>query len=268
MTDPYRILGVSRDATPEQIKSAYRKLAKEYHPDRNREPGSEDRFKEVTAAYEMLRDPERHKMGEQAHRSPHFGFSFDGVDIDDILASFHMRQRQRGNDLTTYCTITLEEAFSGKDATLAVRTSVGVKHVTVRIPPGVDDNSRLRVPGAGEKIIAAHPTGDLYVVIRIAPHPVFSRAAQNILVQQPIDALDAILGGEIDIPTLDGSTLRVAITPGTQNGQRLRVTGRGMPVLGTHGQRGDMIVALTIRIPTNLDDETRSLLAAARSKMK
>lgn len=284
MNDPFAVLGVPRDATEDMIKSAYRKLALELHPDRNPAPEAEARFKEVNAAYEVLKDPAkraqaqaqaRPRPGQAPGRGPtptgrggvRFDFGFSDVEIDDILAAFHGRMRERSADLAAFCTITLKEAFTGKDVTLAVVSASGVKHVAVRIPPGIDDNGRLRVHGAGERLNHGQPPGDLVVTVRVAPDQRFGRTAQNLVCKHAIDALDAMLGGETEVPTLDGQLLRVVIPPGTQPGQRLRVAGKGMPILGT-SQRGDLIVTLDVRIPERLDERTRAILAEARARLR
>lgn len=276
MTDPFAVLGVPRDATEDMIKTAYRKLALELHPDRNPAPEAEARFKEVNAAYEVLKDPAKRAQAQMQGRpgpgpagrgGVRFNFGFSEVEIDDILAAFHGRMHGRSADLTVFCTITLKDALTGKDVTLAVHGTHGIKHVAVRIPPGVDDNTRLRVPGAGERLRADLPPGDLYVTVRVAPDQRFARAAHNLVCQHTVDALDAMLGGETEVPTLDGQRLRLVVPPGTQPGQRLRVAGKGMPIPGT-GQRGDLIVTLNVRIPDRLDERARELLVEARARLR
>lgn len=271
MTDYYATLGVPNDATEDLIKSAYRKLAMQYHPDRNSgDKAAEEKFKAINEAYETLKNPEKraaYDMMQRASnpRAARADFEFRSGIFDDFFNAFSARSRQRNNDIEVMCTVSLEDVLDGKDVTLMVRTVNEVKQVSITIPPGVDHGMRLRVAGAGENRFGSLPPGDLLVLIRIEDHAVFQRIAENLLVENEIDAFDAILGCQMDVPTIDGTAVRVNVPPGVQHGQRLRVTGYGLPVMGAGNYlRGDMIVVVNIRIPTGLTDEQKDLIRQAR----
>lgn len=264
MTDPFSILGVTRDATDDQIKSSYRKLAMQYHPDRN--PGdkaAEERFKEISAAYETLKDPIKRQFAQgqaqhgQRQRAPGgFEFSFDGhnFQFEDIFSAFGHGRPHRNNDLQTSYAITLEQAFHGAEIDLELRTRVGVRYARVTVPAGIDSGVRLRVQGEGERVYGNLPPGDLYVIIEVRPHQSYRRIQQNLTTHATIDAFDAMTGTTIDVMSLDGKTITVTVPAGVQVGQRLRVPGFGMPVLGTD-VRGDLLVVVEVRIPANLSED-------------
>lgn len=270
ISDPYAILGVARDATDEAIKSAYRKLAMQFHPDRNKEPGAEERFKEISVAYETIKDAGRraqHAAGGQA-RQFHPGQGFGGFDFgfsfDDILRQhMHGARQQRNRDLSVPYEISLEQAFTGVRADLSLRAATGEPlNVTVNIPAGVDNGMRLRVAGGGERAHAHLPPGDLYVGIVVRPHATFSRHGQNLVMQARIDALDAMLGATISVPTIDGQTLEVEVPRELQSGAVMRLAGRGMPSMG--GVRGDLLINAAITTPANLSAEQLALLRQVR----
>ncbi|RYD85369.1 MAG: J domain-containing protein [Verrucomicrobiaceae bacterium] len=288
MTDPFATLGVPRDATDDQIKSAFRKLAMQYHPDRN--PGdkaAEEKFKEINAANTLLNDPVQRAQyanpftgstggGSGGPRystrndsgSNHFEFSFNTdtgpFGFDDIFGNFKTQRTQRNNDLVTSCEISLEQAYAGCTIELELRTRVGVRFASVTVPPGVDTGTRLRVAGQGERVYGNLPAGDLMVTITVARHDRFERVAQNLVVSAEIDVFDAILGGQVEVMTISGTKIRLDVPAGTQPGQRMRVAGHGMPVLGIRGTHGDLLVAIDVTIPTNLAPEALALLARAK----
>ena len=339
--DYYEVLGVARGAHPEELKKAYRRLALQYHPDRN--PGdlqAEERFKEASEAYAVLADPEKRR------RYDRFGFEgvgtggpggFPGGDFGNFTDLFNdlfgdlfgarmggRRGRgQRGADLRYNYELDLEEVVEGQEAVLelpkmmsctacdgsgaragtspercprcqgsgqaifqqglfrisrpcdacrgegfvvrdpcpacrgAGRTE-GMKTLKVRIPPGVDDGVRLRVPGEGEAGISGGPPGDLYVVVHVRPHPLFVRDGADLHCEVPIPFVHAALGAEIEVPTLEGRvTMRVP--EGTQSGKILRLRGKGVPTLGGAG-RGDQLVRIFVEVPSSLSDRQRELL--------
>lgn len=283
MSDPYAVLGVARDATDEQIKSAYRKLAKQYHPDKN--PGdkeSEDKFKEVSSAYDLLKDSQKRVAHDHAGQSGNpfggprrtanggFEWKIDGTNgefnFDDIFGAFSAHRRQRNNDLQVRCGISLEDAFAGKELDMNVRSPSGNKTITVTIPAGIDSGNRLIVRGQGESVYAGLPPGDLYVDVIVQPHERFRRVAQNLVVTEFIDAFDAMLGTEIEVKTIDQQTIKVTLPSGIQTGQKLRCAGRGMPILNMDG-RGDLIVEIMVRIPP-LTDEQRELIQKLKDMSK
>jgi DnaJ-class molecular chaperone len=276
MSDPYAVLGVAKDATDEQIKVAYRKLALKYHPDKNPDnKESEEKFKEVSNAYDLLKDPKKRgafdhvgqsgqPFGGGPRRTANGGFEWNinsshgEFNFDDFLGAFTAHRRQRNNDLQVRCGITLEDAFSGKELEINIRAPSGSKNTTVSIPAGIDSGNRLIVRGQGESIYSGLPPGDLYVDVVVQPHDRFRRVAQNLVVTEEVDAFDAMLGIEVEIETIDKQTIKVTLPPGVQTGQKLRCAGRGMPILNMDG-RGDLIVEVAVRVPS-LTDEQREMI--------
>ena len=342
--DFYEILGVSRDADGSAIKSAYRKLAMKYHPDRN--PGdaeAETQFKAVAAAYEVLKDPQKRAAYDQYGHAAfqQGGGGHPGADFGDIGDIFETifgqafgggaggRQRQRrGADLRYDLEIGLEDAFHGKqtDITIEVSQTCETCHgsgatpgtqarschlcsgigkvrakqgffvverpcpnchgsgevitspcrdcggegrvdtpqtLEVDIPPGVDNGTRIRLSGKGEAGPRGAPAGDLYIFVHIKPHEIFQREGTTLGTRVPISFTTAALGGEIEIPNLDGEMVNVDIPAGIQSGRQLRQRGAGMPVLQGRG-RGDLVVEIAVETPTKLSKEQRGLLQQFR----
>lgn len=339
--DYYEVLGVARGAGEADLKSAFRKLAMKYHPDRN--PGdaeAEHRFKDINEAYEVLRDPDKraaydrygHAAFEQgAGGGPGFGaeFATTFADIFDDLFGMSGRRargggRERGADLRYNMEITLEEAYAGKTAQVHIPTSVtcetcsgtGAKagskpktcstcggygkirhaqgfftlertcpachgrgqviedpckacagsgrltrerNLSVNIPAGVEDGTRIRLAGEGEAGLRGGPPGDLYIFLSIAPHAFFQRDGADLHCRVPISMVAAALGGGCEVPTIDGEMTKVKIPEGTQSGRRFRLQGRGMPVLRSK-QTGDMYVQVTVETPQNLTKRQKELL--------
>jgi len=281
--DYYQILGVRRGASEKEIKEAYRRLARKYHPDVN--PGdkaAEEKFKEINEAYEILSDPEKRRkydqFGEnwqfaeqfaQAERGDHFGgfrmgdVIFDFGDssgfeslFDDLFNSFgfgrsRTRTRVWSQPLEQEVEISLEEAFHGTTRLIAFDGH----RLEVRIPPGVDTGSRVRVGGR-----VGQP--EIYLNIRIQPHPRFERRGADLYTEVPVQLVDALLGGEVEVPTLSGK-LMLKIPPETQNGRVFRLSGQGMPHLGNSG-RGDLFVKVKVVLPTNLTQRERELFEELR----
>jgi curved DNA-binding protein len=318
--DYYATLGVDKHATDKEIKQAYRRLARKYHPDVN--PGdkaAEARFKEINEAYEVLSDPEKRKrydelganwrLYEQAQQSGQgfgagwpFGTAWT-VDFGDAGGGFrtatadHLRDLfgdedpfseffhtffggrsgasrrgpapSRGRDLEHDIELSLEDAFHGVAKRLTVRAGGAARSVEVRIPAGVQDGSRVRVAGEGEPGRGGAAAGDLYLRVHIRPHPIFERKGDDLHVKVPVPVTTAVLGGEVEVPTLTGP-VRMKVPPVTQNGQVLRLRGHGMPVVGRAGARGDLYAVVDIQMPTRLTPEERehyealARLAAAR----
>jgi curved DNA-binding protein len=283
MKNSFEILGIPYDATEDVIKSAYRRLAMEHHPDLN--PGdnsAEERFKEVNAAYEELKDPGRRAQAQARAQGrsgfneafdvfngfrhhPGEGFSFDLNDLFANLARQHARPRN--NDLTVAVTISLEDAFKGKELLLTIQAPDGPRQITTRIPPGIDNGSRIRLTGHGERTHAFLPPGDLYIVVRILAHERFERIAQNLLTSIEIDVFDALLGSETIVNGIDGSAIKVQIPAAIQHDQRLRIQGHGMPLANGEHLRGDLVLQVSVKIP-HLTAEQRSTLESIRPPRK
>jgi DnaJ-class molecular chaperone len=318
--DYYATLGVSKNASDADIKKAFRKLARQYHPDVN--PGdktAEAKFKAINEANEVLSDPEKRKKYDelganwrayeqqagggagfggqgQGHRRTRTmtpeemrdmfgGAGGSGVGSDDPFSDFFRTffggggfgatsdHRQagrssrafRGRDIEQPLDVTLEEAFLG--TTRRLQTELGGKPriVEVRIPAGIRENSRIKVAGEGEPApnLDAQP-GDLFLVARIAPHPRFDRRGNDLYIRVPVPVSTAVLGGEVTVPTLSGSVLRLRIPELTGNGRVFRMKGHGMPVARKTEERGDLYATVDVVLPSSLTDEERKQWEALR----
>jgi molecular chaperone DnaJ len=345
--DYYEILGLSRGASEQDIKSAFRRLAKDCHPDRNAgDKTSEAKFKELNEAYEALRDPQKRAAYDQfghaafdghggrgAHGfGPDFASSMSDI-FDDLFGEFmggrrgrgQRSGRERGADLRYNMEIALLDAFAGKTAQIRVPTSVtceactgtGAKSgaqpttcptcsgagkvrasqgfftiertcpscqgrgeiindpcgscsgsgrvtrertLSVNIPAGVEDGTRIRLANEGEAGSRGGPSGDLYIFLSIQPHPFFQRDGADLYCRVPISMVTAALGGEFTVPTIGGGRTKVAVPEGTQTGRQVRLNGKGMPVLRSR-DIGDMYVQVFVETPKNLTRRQRELLA-------
>jgi molecular chaperone DnaJ len=311
--DYYAILGVSKNATEKDIKQAYRKLARQYHPDVN--PGNksaEARFKEINEAHEVLSDPEKRKkydqFGEQWQYADQFaraggqqqqpawefrrgGTQFDSGDLggaegfgdifDSLLRGSRGRTTRRplrGQDFEQPVEVSLEEAHRGTTRMLEMqseepcpackgrgcRTCGGAgavlrpRRLEVKIPPGVKESSRVRIAGKGGPGSLGGEAGDLYLLISVKPDSRFQRTEDDLHVEVPVHLVDAILGGEAEVPTLEGKKLALKIPPETQNGKVFRLAGQGMPRLGNHG-KGDLYAKVMVVLPTRLSAKEKEL---------
>jgi len=292
--DYYKILGVSRSASAGEIKRAYRKLAMQYHPDRN--PGdkqAEDRFKEMNEAYQVLSDPQKRarydQLGEsysqwqQNGASDNFdwgrwtgqsgaqqvnmgdlfgegGFSdffsaiFGGMNVGQAVRS---RGSRRTPSMQQQVSISLKEAFSGTTRTL----QIGNRRVEVKLPAGARTGTKIRVPAAGPAGTDGNPS-DIYLILDVTGDPVFERDGNNLHTQVTIDIFKATLGGEAEVKTMAGKVL-LTIPPGTQPDQVFRVSGRGMPQLKNPETKGDLYVRVKLQVPRQLTARQKSLLEEA-----
>ncbi|MEP7208421.1 MAG: DnaJ C-terminal domain-containing protein [Casimicrobiaceae bacterium] len=294
--DYYAVMGLERAASADEIKKTYRKLARKYHPDVSKEPNAEERFKEVQEAYETLKDPEKRTAYDQLGRhpegqefrpppgwgggfngggaSPFAGGSFEDIDLSDLFAAFGgagaggpgaRRAPRPGHDFEAAVQISLEQAFHGTeieldlvapevDATGRVRRVP--HHLKVRIPKGVTDGTKLRVPGKGGKGGQGARNGDLYLDIAIAPHGLFRIDGRDLYLDLPLTPWEAALGASVAMPTPAG-TISLKVPPGTRAGQQFRVTGRGLA--RPDGEAGNVYAIAQIVVPTVLDDTQLAL---------
>lgn len=289
--DPYKILGVERSAAADEIKRAYRRLAKESHPDRN--PGdksAEKRFKEIQAAYEVLGDADRRaqfdRFGEGGPR-PHFEqwsrpghAGGDGVQVEfgdfgnlgSIFEQFFTRgaagggRRRRGAetapgprgaDLTHDVWVSFNEWRQGAQREIRLESAQGgSEELKFRIPPGIGDGQRIRLAGKGQPGMAG--PGDLLVTVHVQPHPHFRREGRDVLLDLPVSLTEAALGARLEIPTPDGSAT-LTIPPGTSSGAKLRIRGQGAQSTRSH-PAGDFLAVIRIIAPRNLSPRARELL--------
>jgi molecular chaperone DnaJ len=342
--DFYDVLGVDRSADDKELKSAFRKLAMQYHPDRNNgDPEAERKFKELNEAYDALKDPQTRAAYDQfGHAAfegggrggpggfgPDFSSSMSDI-FDDLFGDFMGRRpgrgsgRERGADLRYNMEITLEDALNGRNAQITVPTSVACetcsgsgarpgtspqtcrtcsghgkvratqgfftiertcptcqgrgeqiadpceacngqgrvvkeRTLSVNIPAGVEDGTRIRLAGEGEAGRLGGPSGDLYIFLSIAPHEFFQRDGADLFCRVPLAMSTAALGGDIEVPTIDGGRARVKVPEGTQSGKQFRLKGKGMPVLRSR-QHGDLYIQVTVETPVNLSRKQRQLL--------
>jgi DnaJ-class molecular chaperone len=287
--DYYEILGVSRSASDDEIKKAYRKLARKYHPDVCKEKDAAKKFKEMNEAYEVLSDKQKRSSYDQfGHAGVGSGFNPSGggrgtygygpgnsrvhtwsgeggvPDLEDIFGEFfggktgfrsqsrRSRQAAAGQDVEHHIHLTFDEAIWGKKLSLKMETPVsrGQSHtetIEVKIPPGITEGKKVRVKGKGDPGTHGGAQGDLYIVIHVQEHPYYRREGYDILLDVPITVSEAILGGKVTIPTIDGATV-LTIPPGTSSGQKLRLREKGAPDPKT-GKRGDQYVIVKIIVP-------------------
>ncbi|VDC23490.1 molecular chaperone DnaJ [Pseudogemmobacter humi] len=350
--DYYEVLGVSRGATADEIKKAYRQKAKELHPDRNSDnPQAEAQFKEANEAYDVLKDAEKKaaydRFGHAAFeggmggggggpqggfRQGDFASAFSDV-FEDLFGDFmggrgggggRRSRAQRGSDLRYNLRVSLEEASRGVQKTINVPTSVQCevchgsgaeggaepqtcptcsgmgkvraqqgfftvertcpncagtgqiiknpckschgagriekdRQLSVNIPPGVETGTRIRLAGEGEAGLRGGPQGDLYIFIEVKEHPIFQRDGVHLFCRVPISMPAAALGGEVEVPTIDGGRARVKVPAGAQSGKQMRLRGKGMPALRGAGH-GDMVIELAVETPVNLTARQKELL--------
>lgn len=289
-TDYYAVLGVPKDAPHADVIKAYRKLARQYHPDTN--PGdsaAEERFKEISNAYEVIGDEEKRASYDQARklgpmggafgggaRTGNGGFGFEGVDLGDILGSVfgggggagsglfgdqpggrYARIKRPGRDQEARLTISFDEAMRGTTTSIDLTDESGKRTMKVRIPIGVETGQRIRLRGKGGP---GDPPGDLYVIVTVGTDPTFGRRGAKLTLDLPVTIAEAALGAEVRVPTYTGDYVTVRIPPGTQHGRTLRVRGAGVPQ--DDGEPGDLLVIVSIAVPMNLSKKQTEALQA------
>jgi len=276
MKDYYKILGVSRDASEEEIKKAFRKLAHVHHPDKS--GGNEAKFKETSEAYAVLSDKNKRAQydafGATGYQGGEtrgagfdpagFGFDFSGFgtagfdtgDLGDILSSiFGGRRVRRGRDIAVDIELSFQESVFGAERKVVINSKfVRQKEVTIGVPPGIDDGQMIRLTGQGETLEGGVP-GDLYVKVHVRKHPYLRKEGYNLIMDLEIKLTEALLGAEKVIHTLDGE-ITLKISAGTKHGVILRVKGKGIPT--SVGKRGDLYIRVSVQIPDRLSKEART----------
>lgn len=290
--DYYKVLGLNKDATPDDIKKAYRKLARKYHPDLN--PDDEEakkKFQEINEANEVLTDPEKRKKYDQygehwkhgeayeqaqqhSHRASRAtsGNPFEGFDFDysgnydtgefsdffeQMFGSRHGGGRQtkfRGNDYHSTLELTLRQVYTTHQQTFTVNG----KNIRITIPAGVENGQKIKLSGQGGEGINGGPNGDLYITFSIKPDTHFRRKGHDLYAVQEIDLYTALLGGETIIDTFAGK-IKIKIKPETPNDTKIRLKGKGFPKYRKEGQFGDLYVTLQVRLPSDLSDKEKEL---------
>ena len=284
--DLYTILGVKKGDSDAVIKKQYRKLSKELHPDATKgDKKLEERFKEVSEAYEVLSDPKKkaeynemrdlYKSGgmrggssggargpQGAQGGANYQDYFGGGDPQDIFSTLFgggRRGPSKGADLQTEATISFRDSIFGSEINLRLERET----ITTRVPAGVKDGSKIKLKGRGSPGQAG--PGDLYVIIHVTKHPVFTRDEENLLMTLPVTFAEAALGADIAVPTLDGEEVKVRLAPGTPNGKTLRVKGRGIT---RNHKTGDLLITIDVVVPQRVDGKAKKALEDFAAVMK
>ena len=270
--DFYKVLGVDKKASADEIKKKYRSLARDLHPDKNQgNVALEEKFKAVSEAYDILSDSKKRAEYDEARsmferggfRAPTGGGQYQGGDFSDMFGGGNpqdifanlfggggRRGPRKGQDLQTEATITFKEAAFGTTLELRLSTDGGPSQtISARVPAGVNDGAKIRVKGKGSKGDAG--PGDLFIMLHVKPHAIFSRKGENIAITVPVTFTEAALGADIKVPTLTGEEVTLRLSPGTSNGRVLRVKGRGIAKGAT---TGDLLVTVEVQVPSQLDE--------------
>ncbi|MFN6945927.1 MAG: DnaJ C-terminal domain-containing protein [Cytophagaceae bacterium] len=275
--DYYSILGINRNASADEIKKAFRKLAVKYHPDKNvGNAEAEEKFKEINEAYDVLGDPEKKKKydqygeywkwqhsggGQTAGSASGDTYSFDQDDFADFFESFFGKSGSRrggfgekGADMRAEMDITLEEAYHG---TVRVFQYQG-QNLSLKIKPGIKDGQVLKIKGKGSKGGQGQLAGDLYIKINMLPHEEYERKGNDLFLTSRISLYKAVLGGRVTFQTISG-IISINVPPGTQNDKVLRLKGKGMPIYQEPGRFGDLYIKIKVEVPQNLSDKEKEL---------
>ena len=286
--DYYSVLEINKNATTEDIKKAYRKLARKWHPDLNpNDKEAHRKFQQINEANEVLSDPEKRKKydkygkdwehGEeyekyqqaqqqkrgQSQGQPFSGGTYEGDDFSSFFESmFGNQQRKshrhtyRGQDFNTEMALTLEQAYHTHQQTFTING----KNLRITIPAGVENGQTIKINNQGGQGVNGGPNGDLYITFLISDTPIYKRIGSDLYTTKQIDLYTAVLGGEVVIDTLSGK-LKLKVTPGTQNGTKVRLKGKGFPVYKKEGAFGDLYVTYQVTIPQQLTDKQKELFS-------
>lgn len=266
--DYYATLGLQRGASPDEIKKAYRSMAMKHHPDRG---GDEKKFKDISAAYEILSDPQKKQMYDMGVDPNHqaqsgfynqgpFEFHFNSNNFEDIFSNFGFgnfghRQMQRNKTISLIVDLFLEDVLNGKTLDAEVTIPGGRKKIiNIVIPPGIEDGQQVRYQGMGDNSITTIPPGDLIVNVRVRPHRNFRREGDNLIIDKIVSVWDAILGCKIEIQTLDNKNLEITVPAGSQPDTVLSCRNEGLPNMRTK-QKGQLLIRVKIQIPKNLNKQ-------------
>lgn len=276
--DYYAVLGVPADASLEDIKKAYRLLAKTHHPDMSKAVGAEDRFKEAAEAYACLKNPEKRAAYDALGKVPEgHGFTpppgwenhfangqqdFDGMDLADLLASLNARSQghhfsnapRNGADHQNTVSVSLIDSLRGCTMAFTLQAGSEEKHIEVKIPAGMRRGQKIRLRGMGGQGHKGGKNGDLFLTVELAPHPLFKPVNHDLYVELGVSPWEAVLGAEIEIPTLEGSVM-LTLPAGTRNGQQLRIKSKGLPA--PEHQRGDLYAVVHLELPSQVSEADR-----------
>jgi len=274
--DYYNLLGVSRGASRDEIRKAYRKHSRELHPDAR--PGDKEaaeKFQQIQQAWDVLGDDEKRSRYDQFgsaafERNGSFQqggpvdlgdiFGAGGIDLGDLFGGGgRARRPQKGQDVHASIEVAFTTAAEGGYHELTLKTPTGIERVKVTIPPGISNGQVIRVRGYGHPGRNGGPDGDVLVKVRVSPHPWFRREGCNLIIEVPVTMTEAALGAKVDVPTLTDGEVSVTVLAGSSSGKKLRLRGKGIPDR-SNGQRGDQIVVLKITVPEDLDEQSRKLL--------
>ena len=293
--DYYEVLGVPRSASADEIRKAYKKLARKHHPDANSDdPDAETKFSAITEAHEVLGDADKRKKYDQfgdnwsrvpdgaAGGNPFEGFGGHGFggggpgggagfSFDDVLGGMfggggrggqrggRRPQPQKGEDLRTTIQVPFLVGVEGGEHELSVQASGKAERLTFRIPPGMESGKTIRLSGQGHPGHRGGTAGDVLVTVEVTAHPYFRREGVNLILEAPVSMTEAALGAKIEVPTLTEGTVIVSIPPGTSSGAKLRLRGKGVPKRGTE-DRGDQFVVVKVSVPKELSEEAQDVL--------